>query len=297
MANILRCPSSGYSYTYSGESRQGTGRDEETARADALAKFPKDAESKAKKDAIDDATNDYDCDGSCQLNVNVGAATFAQTSKAGVPPTLTVTVTIQVPVTLSCGQRQVTLVTLAETPILVDIPVGLPLPEGEVIDQASTSIIAYVSALQRTVFVTAGRVDDATKALEAVKVESGWQLPGSTDIFTLTEVEGDPAACAYDAAGVPQALKAPQRADRRVKDHHTCGRATPASSGPCKPIGDGSLYIKGDRTPIAFCVFSRGRQCVEYYREVATVGFYKDKDCQNLVFEYGLNGWTCLGLF
>ena len=119
MANTLKCPSSGYSYTFSGESKSAQGKTEELARAAALGKFVKDAESTAKKAAIDDATNDNNCDGSCELDVTVGTAKFVQTAKAGTAPDIVVTVTVQVPVTLSCGQREVVaLAVVAESPIL-----------------------------------------------------------------------------------------------------------------------------------------------------------------------------------
>lgn len=119
MANQLRCPSSGYSYTYSGDSKTAQGATEEQARAAALAKFVDDAESNAKKAAIDDAVSDYDCDGSCQLDVTVGPAKFVQTNKSVVGAKIQVTVTVQVPVTLSCEQRQVVaLAVVFENPIL-----------------------------------------------------------------------------------------------------------------------------------------------------------------------------------
>lgn len=79
----------------------------------------KDAESDAKKAAIEDAVSDYDCAGSCELDVTVGTARFVQTAKSGTAPNIQVTVSIQVPVTLSCGQRKVVaLAVVAESPIL-----------------------------------------------------------------------------------------------------------------------------------------------------------------------------------
>ena len=122
MANTLRCPSSGYSYTFSGESKSAQGADEEEARAAALAEFAKDAESKAKKAAIDNATSENDCAGSCELDVIVGPAKFVQTAKAGTAPNIQVTVTVRVPVTLSCGPRKV--VVLAVVAVKSDIGCG-----------------------------------------------------------------------------------------------------------------------------------------------------------------------------
>lgn len=194
--------------------------------------------------------------------------------------------------------RQVQIECTVPTTSFFDVPIALPLPEGEIIEPASTSIIAYVAAFQRIIFVTAGRVADALEALGAVQGAHGWQIPDSTDTFTLREVEGDAAACAYEAVELPQSLKGPLPGDRRVKDHHTCGSVTPGYSGPCRPIGDSGFYLKGERTPIAYCRFFHGRQCVEYYRRISTVGLYKDKDCQKPAEDpVTLNGWTCLGLF
>ncbi len=113
MPNTLKCPSSGYSYDYSGESQTGTGNNEATANADAVGKFNANAGSAAQLSAINDATTNNRCDTPCSLDITIGKAFFKQTAKTSIPPTgvpttVNVIVTIQVPVTLGCSQRTVT---------------------------------------------------------------------------------------------------------------------------------------------------------------------------------------------
>jgi hypothetical protein len=127
VANVLRCTSSGYSYTFtSGISQIGSGATEEDAQTAALAAFPKDAPSQAAWAAITDAMSDsngYQCEGPCVLVPTLGAASIVQTNKqvAGTPPnvTVTVTLTMQVPVTLACVKR-----TVSSTIALADDPIG-----------------------------------------------------------------------------------------------------------------------------------------------------------------------------
>jgi hypothetical protein len=113
MPNVLKCPSSGYSYNFSGESKAGTGNTEAAANANALSKFDGNAESAAQLSAITDATTQNNCEGTCSLNISAGKSFFKQTAKTSIPPTgapttINVTVTIQVPITLGCSQRTVT---------------------------------------------------------------------------------------------------------------------------------------------------------------------------------------------
>jgi hypothetical protein len=173
MVNILRCPSSGYSYTYSGVSKTGTGRNEEAARADALTKFPKDAESEVKKKAIDDATKENDCASPCQLDVTVGTATFVQTNKTEADSSVTVTVTIQVPVTLSCVKRQVVaLASLTDNPVLLACTALRAIPISEVNalspfrDDLSALRIKDIGDLLREASLAA---DDRTSLYQPVK--------------------------------------------------------------------------------------------------------------------------------
>ncbi len=115
MPNTLKCPSSGYSYDYSGDSKTGTGNTEAAANADALSNFAANAKSAAQVAAMTEATNDNNCVSPCSLDVEIGKAFFKQTAKTIIPPpaaggqpTVNVTVTIQVPVTLGCSQLTVT---------------------------------------------------------------------------------------------------------------------------------------------------------------------------------------------
>lgn len=179
----------------------------------------------------------------------------------------------------------------------VEILVSFPVPELEEVD-ATADIIAYVSVAQSALFVREDCIDDATEALEAKKLKSGWKLPGLDGIFELTVVADDPQGAAARAAATAREPVASLAYDRRVKLHHKCGQVFPRTTGPCRPVAGGAVYIKGERNPVAFCLLaSPDDKCVEYFVELGRVGFYKDNTCSTLLREYAHYGWSCVALF
>ena len=204
MPNTLKCPSSGYSYDYSGVQKTGTGKNEAEARADALGQFDANAESVAQLSAINDATTGNNCATPCSLDITIGKAFFKQTDKTVVTPdvTVTVTVTAQVPVTLGCSQRTVTafadfdanpvnvaIATLASVRV-ADLSILSPLAErllefrvetvGDLLDMADlrarpftgggeteSSALAVANRLSDELESLRLRVDDFVRRLEA----------------------------------------------------------------------------------------------------------------------------------
>ena len=178
----------------------------------------------------------------------------------------------------------------------VAILVSFPVPELEEVD-ATADIIAYLSVAQSALFVREDCIDDATEALEAKKLKSGWKLPGLDGVFELTVVADDPQGAAAKAAVAKEPI-ASLAYDRRVKLHHKCGQIFPRTPGPCRPVAGGAVYIKGERNPVAFCLLaSPDDKCVEYFVELGRVGFYKDDTCSTLLREYAHYGWSCVVSF
>lgn len=180
---------------------------------------------------------------------------------------------------------------------VVEIPVSFPVPELEEAD-ATADIIAYVSVAQSALFVREDCIDDAAEALKAKKLKSGWKLPGLDGVFELTVVADDPQGAAAKAAAAAKEPVASLAYNRRVKKHHKCGQVFPRTTGPCRPVAGGAVYIKGERNPVAFCLLASPEdKCVEYFVELGRVGFYEDEACSTLLREYAHYGWSCVALF
>lgn len=207
------------------------------------------------------------------------------------------TIRQDMPMKIECKKPQQTAALDLGDESAVEIPVSFPVPELEV-SGATADIIAYVSVAQSALFVREDCIDDATEALEAKKLKSGWKLPGLDGVFELTVVAGNPEGAAAKAAAAAKGPVASLAYNRRVKQHYKCGRVFPRTTGPCRPVAGGAVYIKGERNPVAFCLLASPEdKCVEYFVEMGRVGFYEDDTCSTLLREYAYYGWSCVALF
>ncbi len=171
----------------------------------------------------------------------------------------------------------------------------LPFPaEGEFAAEDIDTLLAFVSASEETIFVKTGCAEVALERLGAVQGKDGWHLPNVPKTFLLNEVEISSKTNSMEFKQLLALLKKPKPGDQRVRNDYKCGPTQKGHTGKCRPVLGGKFYIQGSRTDLAFCQKSTGDECVEYYRETGTVGYYEDSECTKLLLEYSIYSWTCL---
>lgn len=105
MSNTLKCTST-YNYRFNGGSQKGTGNTQAAAEKNAVAQFANDAITNAENNAISDAKTN-NCESDCLRSISTGKPVFETTQVSSGAAPISVTVTLFVPITVSCIKRKV----------------------------------------------------------------------------------------------------------------------------------------------------------------------------------------------